>query len=320
MEYLKIKGLHRPMSRLIMGTAWFSQAKTKEIYQLLDSYIVAGGNTLDLGRFYGLGWSEELIGRWLLETGRRDELIIINKCCHPFVDRFGGHHPTRWRVSEELITEDLIYSLDKVGLDYFDLYLMHRDDPGLPVSIMMDRLELHHRQGLIRAYGVSNWQLNRIEEAMDYCTRMGYRGLSANSPSYSLATVSVSRWPGCVYGDDSHARWHRDNDLPLLSWGSQGAGFFADIYPTDGSAPLDIQEAYFNHDNFEKLKRAKELAAAKGSSPINIALAYILCQDLPLAAIVGPRSGEELASTLAALEIRLTREDISYLSLAEAPL
>lgn len=315
MEYLKIKGLAKPISKLIMGTAWFTPESENFIDTMLDIYINAGGNTLDTGRFYGRGQSEGLLYRWLQRCGRRDDVYLIDKCGHPFVDRSGKHYPARWRVSEELITEDLNYSLSNVGVDYFDLYLMHRDDPKLPVSILMDRLELHHREGLIKAYGVSNWRIPRIQEAMDYCEKMGYFGLSVNSPSYSLATVKVSRWPGCVYGDDSYAQWHKDYNLPMLSWGAQGAGFFADIYRTDGSAPLDIQEAYLTEVNFEKLRRAQKIAAEKGVESINVALAYILCQDLPLAAIIGSQNENELLSTLNALDINLTPGEIEYLSL-----
>ena len=304
------------MSRIIMGTAWFSPENRAAIDELLGSYLEAGGNTLDVGRFYGMGKSEVLLSEWLNKTGCRDELIIIDKCCHPFVDRHGKHHPDRWRVSAELITEDLVYSLDRVGVDSFDLYLMHRDDPKIPVSVMMDRLEQHYRRGQIKAYGVSNWQLDRMEEAEKYCNRMGYRGLSANSSSYSLATVKIPRWPGCVYGDDNYATWHKVNDIPLLSWGAQGAGFFAEIYPADEKAPLDIREAYCTKENYQKLARAKELGARKKIAPINIALSYILCQDLPLAAIIGPRNKEEFTSTIASLGVKLTPEELDYLSLA----
>ncbi|MGI5911845.1 MAG: aldo/keto reductase [Syntrophomonadaceae bacterium] len=315
MDYLKVKGLSKPVSKIIMGTAWFHLGDENEIDEMLDIYINEGGNVLDTGRFYGNGTSEGLLYKWLRRSGKRDQVYIMDKCCHPFIDRSGKHHPIRWRVSPEFITEDLIYSLNNVGVDYFDLYLMHRDDPKIPVAELMDRLEQHYREGLIKAYGVSNWQLPRIKEAMEYCDRMGYYGLSVNSAAYSLATVKVPRWPGCVYGDDQYAKWHKENDLPLFAWGSQGAGFFAGIYPTDGTAPRDIQEAYFTDENFEKLRRCQELGAEKGLEPINIALAYVLSQAVPVAAIIGSRSKDELYSSLNVFKVKLTPAEIEYLSL-----
>lgn len=120
-----------------------------------------------------------------------------------------------------------------------------------------------------------------------------------------------------MYADDEYAQWHEDTDITLVSWASQAAGFFADIYPRDGSAPSDIIAAYFTEDNFEKLKRAQELAKEKGShvESINIALAYVLNQSFPIAAVAGPRNVKELESTWKVLDISLTPKEIDYLSL-----
>lgn len=315
MEYLKIKGVDKPVSRLVMGTAWFDPAFEDEIFAMMDRYVEAGGTTVDCGRFYGIARAEGILKRWLDARNNRQELVIIDKCCHPIITPDGAHHPEYWRVKADIITDDLRYSLLHTGCERFDLYMLHRDAPETPVSVFMDRLEMHREEGYIGAYGVSNWELPRVEEAMDYCRAKGYSGIVVNNPSYSLAKVEKTRWPGTVYADDSYARWHKGKDIALFSWAAQAHGFFADIYPRDGSAPKDIQEAFFSDGNFERLRRAQELGAKKNVDAINIALAYVLCQPFDVAAIVGSRSRKEFESCLRTLELKLSPEELSYLCL-----
>ena len=93
MRYLKVKGLDKPISELVIGTAWFSVDCEPEIDEMLDIYIKEGGNVIDTGRFYGRGFSEGLLARWLEKTGKRDDIIIIDKACHPFTDRKNRHAP-----------------------------------------------------------------------------------------------------------------------------------------------------------------------------------------------------------------------------------
>ncbi|QWU14906.1 Predicted oxidoreductase [Paenibacillus sophorae] len=317
MKYYQVKGLDKPVSEIILGTGWFNLAPAEQVNELMEAYVASGGNVLDTGRFYGVGKSERVVADWIKSTGKREELVLINKAGHHYVDENNVHYPEVSRVKPECITEDLEYSLNNMQLEYFDMYLLHRDDVTVPVGDLMDRLEQHHKEGKIKAYGVSNWSIERIEESMAYCEAKGYQGISVNNPSYSLARVDTPRWVGAVYADDAYARWHEGKDVFLISWASQAAGFFADIYPTDGTAPADIIAAYFNDENFEKLHRCNILAAEKGQDvePINVALAYVLSQGFPVAAVAGPRNVKEYLSTLKVLDLKLTPAEVAYLSL-----
>lgn len=320
MKYTKIKGLDKPVSKLIMGTAWFNVEYEEEIFKMLDLYVERGGTVIDTGRFYGANYkgqhaceSERILKKWFDSRNNRDKLVIMDKACHPIITPDGAHHPQYWRVKPDIITDDLHYSLWHTGCDHFDIYLMHRDDPSVPVADIMDRLEQHRKEGLITTYGVSNWEKDRVEEAVAYCKEKGYHGLSVNNPSYSLAHVAKTRWPGCVYADDEYALWHKDADVKLFSWAAQGHGFFADIY--DETAPQDIKDAFFTEENFERLNRAKILGEEKGVPSINIALAYVLSQDIDACAIIGSRDRKEFDSCLDALKIELTEQEIQYLCL-----
>lgn len=314
MEYINVKGIETPISRIIMGTAWFTDIKFKaEVFKMLDLYLEVGGNVLDTGLFYGNGLSETILKEYFLERNNREKFVLIDKACHPIITPDGSHHPEYWRVKPDLITDDLYHSLFKLGVDHIDIYLLHRDDEKVPVGDIMDRLEQHRKDGLISAYGVSNWEITRVQEAMEYCDKKGYQGLSVNNPSYSLATVKETRWPGTVYINQEEAEWHAGKEITLFSWASQAHGFFADIY--DEHAPQDIKNAFFTEENFKKLERTKLLGKELNVEPINIALSYILNQPFDTAAIVGTRNRKEFLSSVKTLEVKLSEEQIEYLKL-----
>lgn len=118
MEYLKVKGIEKPVSKLIMGTAWFDPSFEDEIFQMMDTYVEAGGTVIDTGRFYGIARSEKILKNWLDARNNRKDLVIVDKCCHPIITPDGGHHPEYWRVKPDLITDDLHYSLYHTGCDF----------------------------------------------------------------------------------------------------------------------------------------------------------------------------------------------------------
>lgn len=318
MKYFKIKGLDKEVSRVMMGTGWFSLEDEDVIFELLDTYVKAGGNVIDTGRFYNGGKSEKVLTKWLNSRNNRDGLIIINKACHHYVDENNVHYSEKNRVGAQYITEDLEYSLNNMEVEYFDIYEMHRDNVEVPVSELMDRLEQHRLEGKIKTYGVSNWSNERVEEANEYCKSKGYLGISVNNPSFSLANVNKPRWVGCVYVDADYVKRCNDDGISIVSWGAQGAGFFVPLWKDiNKDAPQDIREAYFTEENFERLKRAEEIAKIKGNDvePINVALAYVIDERMDVAASIGPRKKSELQSSLKALDIKLTSEEINYLEL-----
>ena len=125
MDYISVRGLDKPVPRLIFGTAWFSLDAEAEAHKMMDLYVERGGTMIDTGRYYGKGngiaKSEEILDRWLRSSGiKRENIMISDKCCNCLIDRKGVLHEEFVRVSPTFIQEDLMYSLDRVGVDYFD--------------------------------------------------------------------------------------------------------------------------------------------------------------------------------------------------------
>ncbi len=314
MEYIKIKGINKKVSRVMMGTGWYSAPFEADILPMLDAYVAAGGNVLDTGRFYAGGASEPVVRKWLDQNrDKREALVITSKACHHYVDEHNVHYIEKSRVTPEHITEDLAFSLSRLGLDYFDVFLLHRDNPEMPVDRLMDRLEQHYQDGKYHVYGVSNWTLPRIEQAVDYCAKKGYAGLTVNSPSFSLAKVETPRFHGAIYADKSELARFNALGMTVFAWAAQGAGFFGSAVPKDDSAPEDIRRAYFTPVNFERLQRAEELAQKKGCGAINIALAYVLAQSVAIAGVIAPHNISQLTSSLRTLSLSLSPDEIDYL-------
>ncbi len=208
-------------------------------------------------------------------------------------------------------------SLDRLKMDYLDIYFMHRDNPEIPVGEFIDVLNEHVKAGRIKAFGGSNWTIGRIRKAQAYAKRKALQGFSAVSNNFSLAQMADSVWAGCLHSSDAPSRrFFKHTQLPLMPWSSQARGFFLEGKAApDKKDDVDMVRCWYSEDNFRRLERAKELAAKKGVLPINIALAYVLCQPFPTFPLIGPRYLWETRTSFAALDVELTAKELRWLNL-----
>jgi aryl-alcohol dehydrogenase-like predicted oxidoreductase len=304
-KFLSIEPLEVPLSVLALGTLGFSTRTRARDYAVLDAWVEAGGTVIDTAHVYEGGDAERLLGHWLRDRpGVRERLVIVTKGAHPDGDRV--------RVTPADIASDLGESIGRLG-GPVDLYLLHRDDPAVDVGELIDALDEHRRAGEIRAFGVSNWTLPRIEQANAYAAARGVAGISCNSPHLSLAVQDEPPWPGCVSATDAGSRaWHTRTRMPLLAWSAQAGGFIA------GSGG-ESSRVYENAANRERRARAEHLGRRSGHTANAVALAWVLAQPFPAIAVIGPHSVEHLRSSLEALEVGLSAEDVRWLNLeAEA--
>lgn len=309
MQYLPFAPLNRDLSRLVLGTMVFSLDALELTFALMDAWLAAGGNVVDTAHIYAGGNSERALGRWLADRGRRDELAILGKGAH--------HNQDRPRVTPEDITCDLRDSLARLRVATIDLYLLHRDDPSVPVEPIIDILNHHRREGRIRAFGVSNWHPERIEAANAYARHHGLEGFTASSPNLSLAVPKETIWPGCVGAADPASRaWYERSRLPLFAWSSQARGFFTGRFEAGRVDDPLMERVYDEPNNWERLRRAAELGERRGGFTANhVALAWVLHQLFPTYALIGPRTVEELHDCLHALELELTADEVRWLNL-----
>lgn len=316
MEYGTVPGLDRPVSRLVQGTIMISEDDLAGSFALLDQVYAIGCTTFDTARHYGHG-NEATVGRWLRERGLRDEIVIIGKGAH--------HGPAGKRVTPNDITADIDESLRQFGIETIDLYLLHRDDPAVPVAPIVEVLNEHLQAGKIRAFGGSNWTTARIAEANAYAAAQGLTPFVASSPQLSLAEQTEPPWEDCLSisgaAGAADRDWYRRQGMPLFTWSSLAGGFFSGRYTREnistipGDAADRTRRVYATEENFRRLDRARRLGAERGLTIPQVALAFVLSQPLNVFALVGSENAEELAANAAASAVQLTPDELEWLDL-----
>ncbi|MFT5090556.1 MAG: aryl-alcohol dehydrogenase-like predicted oxidoreductase [Candidatus Latescibacterota bacterium] len=317
MEYGKVAGIDKKVSRLVQGCIMLNRKNLEEGYALLDAACAAGITAYDSAHLYGGGEVDRVLGLWMEKRGNREDVVIIGKGAHLNQDRN--------RVTPCDIASDMADSLVRLRTDYIDLYLLHRDDPTVPVGPIVEALNEHHAAGRIRTFGGSNWTPKRLEEANEYADKHNLIPFTISSPNFSLAEQIEEPWTDCLSisgpSQEAERAWYKEQNMPLFTWSSVARGFFSGKITSanaeevrdqfDGSMP----KSYYYPDNFKRLDRAWQLAEEKGLSVPQIALAYVLSYPLNIHALVGSANAEEVASNVQALETRLSEAEMAWLDL-----
>ncbi len=318
MEFAEIRGVLRPVPRLIQGTLRLARLSDDEAFALLDSLYAHGARAFDTAPVYGMGRSEALLAAWIAARGVRGSVIVIDKGAHPDAERR--------RVTPRDIAADAAQSRDVIG-SAIDLYLLHRDDPAVPVGELIDALNEQKRAGHIEAFGASNWTHQRIEAANAYARRTDQLGFVASSPELNLCEP-VRTWPGCLSiggpsGKDARA-WYRECGLAVLAWSPVASGFLGGRFTRescrDPQTPYErrVADFYASEANFARLARLRELAARRGVPLGAAALGYVASQALNAFAVIGADSGDELRECERGLDVRFDASELEWLEAGAA--
>lgn len=301
-----------------LGSSWPSRrvAREAQLFTWLDQVYAAGVNTFDTAHLYGLGASERTLGGWCRRTGLREQLVVATKGCLP-------HPGARHRINAKALRADLGSSLGRLGMDYVDIYFLHRDDPSMPVSEIIEICHEQMKDGSVRLFGVSNWTHERIEEANLYAEARGLRKIELSSPHFSLAwwrrapySSSVSlAGPAGVAGRS----WYMEHQLPVFAWASMAQGFFSDrarsAFVKESLSPIAWQRrrAYDHPENVARRERARILGERLGLSTAQVALAYLRAQRFPVFPIAGMTRRRSLEQSVQALSVRLMDAEVRWL-------
>ena len=318
MEYVKIPYVEKEVSKIIFGTAVGPITGGDGAFELLDAAFGMGINTFDTARVYGK--SENNFGKWIAARGLRDQINIITKGAHPLDDGIK-------RVSREEIRKDVELSREALGTDFFEVYLLHRDDPDVPVGQILEILNELHEEGAIGAFGGSNWTRERIQEANEYAAAHGLVPMAVSSPNFGLAEQVCDVWGGgctTVAGPDhiEDRAWYVAQNMQIIAYSSLARGVFAGMIRSDQkSQAAQIVDAislrgYCSDANFERLARAEKLSAEKGCSVAQLTLAYTIRHpEMNVFAVCTSSSPERVRSNVESLQVKLTEEEIKWLDL-----
>ncbi len=298
-----INGMKGEISALIMGCD--NRDTLAEGAIVWDAWWEAGGNGFDTGFVYGGGLHESLLGQWMKSRGVAGDAKVIVK---------GAHSPY---CLPDVIRAQLEISLERLDLESAPIYIMHRDNPNVPVGEFVEALNRLNAEGLVGAFGGSNWTVARFREANAYATAKGLKPMEVLNNNLSLAVMERPVWPGCVTSNTADTlAFLRSSGISHLSWSSQARGYFLEPSERselpDGTAP---DRCFASADNLRRRDRARQLAVEFGMHPHNVATAWVLRQTFPSLALIGPRSPGEIASTLPALSMDLSERDLAWLNL-----
>ncbi len=282
----------------------WDKAKTNRIF---DAFFDNGGNVYDTARVYSLfSKSEEWLGEWAKETGKRNQIVIISKGGHPdltakpFPDM---HKPC---LSKEEMTADLNASLKALQTDFIDIYLFHRDDIARPVEEVVDTMESFVKEGKIRYYGCSNWTLPRIEAAMEYAKEKGYRGFVMNQGLLNAASDNAGPLMDdtLIRIDPQMREYHKAHpELLATAYSGIALGFFAQYL--SGGADAVKDKSYLTEANFALAKKMEQAAKEKGITLLQETLNYFNNLDISCIPLFTPRDEAGLLEAMAVFQNKM---------------
>ncbi len=267
------------------------------IHYALDNGI----NFLDTADMYGPWTNEQLVGKAI--KGRRDEVILATKFGNEVDDN--GQRTGRVNSKPEYIRKSVEGSLKRLGVDYIDLYYQHRVDPDTPIEDTIQALAQLIKEGKIRHIGMSEAASSTIRRAAKV------HKITALQTEYSL----WSRDP-----EDEILDTVRKLNIGFVAYSPLGRGFLTgQITSIDDLDADDFRRVNprFMGDNFQKnldvVERVKEIAAEKGITTGQLALAWVLAHGNDIVPIPGTKHVEYLKENIAAVDIELTAEDLKRL-------
>jgi aryl-alcohol dehydrogenase-like predicted oxidoreductase len=306
------------VSAYALGTMTFgAEADETASHAMLDRYLEAGGNFVDTADVYAEGAAEEIIGRWLEKSGRRDQIVLATKGRF----RMGGG-PNDVGLSRLYVHRACEASLRRLGVDTIDLYQAHCWDPATPIEETLAAFDELVAAGKVRYVGVSNFTGWQLQRATLLGCQLGHARVVTLQPQYSLLVREIE-WelmPLCLA-----------EGVGMLPWSPLGGGWLTGKYSRDerpsgatrlGEDPGRGQEAW-DKRNTERtwavIEAVGEIADAHGASMAQVALAWVTRRSGVTSTILGTRTVEQLDDNLGAARLELEPEQVARLDEVSDP-
>ncbi len=313
MDYVNLGRSGLKVSRICLGMMTYGTPTWREwVLPEADSRpfvqraLELGINFFDTADMYSLGVSEEVTGRALRDFARREEVVVATKVHFPI-----GKGPNGGGLSRKHILEGIDNSLRRLDMDYVDLYQIHRYDSTVPIEETMEALNDVVRAGKALYIGASSmyaWQFAKAQHTAD---QHGWTRFVSMQNHYNLAYREEEREmvPLCV-----------DQGVGLIPWSPLARGFLTGRRPREtrgetlrGQTDTFAHGMYYRDDDYAVVDRVMEVAERHGVKPAQIALAWLLRKPGVVAPIIGASKMYQLEEAVAAVEVKLSDEDMHAL-------
>ncbi len=275
---------------------------------LIKHALEAGINFFDTANMYSQGSSEEILGRALKDFADRDAVVIATKLRHPMRSGPNGKGLSR----KEVMTE-VDHSLRRLGVDYIDLYQIHRNDPSTPLEETLEALHDLVKAGKVRYLGASSMRAWEFAKALHLQREHGWARFVSMQDHYNLLAREEEREmiPLCL-----------DEGVGAIVWSPLARGRLARPWEaakstaraqTDGAYADRLYTSLTRDSDHEIIDTVGAVAAQRGVSRAQIALAWLHSKLVVTAPLVGANTTDQIDDAVASLEIELTAEELAAL-------
>jgi aryl-alcohol dehydrogenase-like predicted oxidoreductase len=316
MDFVRLGQTGLKVSRLCLGCMTYGSSKWRpwvldeeESLPFFKRALEAGINFFDTADVYSAGESERVTGKALKEYAKRHEVVIATKVNGPM-----GADPNNRGLSRKHILDAIDRSLTRLGVDYVDLYQIHRFDYETPIEETVEALHDVVRAGKARYIGASSmyaWQFMKMLAASD---RHVWTPFVSMQPQYNLVYREEEREMLPLCGD---------RGIGVIPWSPLARGFLAGGRGSPGEGNTErartdefAPRLYYREPDHAVVEAVSEAARARGVSNMQIALAWVLRNRVITAPIIGTSKPHHLDDAVAALSIELTDDEVKAL---EAP-
>jgi aryl-alcohol dehydrogenase-like predicted oxidoreductase len=297
---------------LILGGnvfGWTADQATS--FAILDAFVAGGGTMIDTADVYSSwapgnqgGESETVIGNWLSQRGRRDDVLIATKVGME-LGGTKGLAPSRIAAAVEA-------SLRRLQTEYIDLYFAHQDDPDTPLEETLAAFDKLVRAGKVRAIGASNYDAARLNEAVSISQAHGLAAYTVLQPHYNL--LERDKFEGPLQNVCT------EHNIAAVPYYSLASGFLTGKYRSDqdleGKARGGAAEKYLNEFGLRVLDTLDRIGKQAYSSPAQVALAWLAAQPAVAAPIASATSVAQVEELLGAMRLKLVGSQLVELNVA----
>ncbi|PKR91236.1 alcohol dehydrogenase [Pleomorphomonas diazotrophica] len=318
MDYTKLGRTGLDVSRICLGCMTYGVPERgahpwtlpeDESRPLIKQAIEAGINFFDTANSYSDGTSEEIVGRALKDFARRDEIVLATKIYFPLAFNEARKVPNASGLSRKAIFAGIDASLKRLGTDYVDLYQIHRWDYGTPIEETMEALHDVVKAGKARYIGASSMFAWQFAKALHVAEKNGWTRFVTMQNHLNLLYREEERemLPLC-----------RDEGIGVIPWSPLARGRLTrDWDSVSRRQELDAfgKTLYNGTEDSDRqvVEAVAAIAASRGLPRAQVALAWVLHKAEVSAPIVGASKPDQIADAVAALDIRLTTEEIAAL-------